>query len=169
MLVGNPQHISVSKPSVKWLWHRWSLFLMGILFGAAAMIPFGFHRGKLIQPGPTSTPVPSSAQYSAISLTVSDLLVKGGDLGFANEGLLRAEVTQRTQYLKLAETLEPWEVFINPDPSLWRYSNMTDEPALVCRHPDGLGNFVVKFDETWEIIPERWLEAPWIGEAIRPE
>jgi hypothetical protein len=132
-------------------------------------------RGKVIQPLPPSTPFPTSDQFNAILLTVSDLELEGGDDGFASPDAFRAAVAERTREHSVAETLDPWEVFIHPDPSAWIVTKAaegepgSEDPAIVCRHPKGRGVFVMTFGQTWYITPERWVDATWLDEAMTPE
>jgi hypothetical protein len=148
---------------------RLLLGLLGLIGIAALIIAFLPARGKLSRPSPPNTAFPTSSQLSALLLTVSSLELEGGDDGFASPDAFRAAVAETTRELSVAKTLEPWEVFINPDRSAWLATNTSKAPAIVCRHLKGRGVFVMTFGHTWFITPEQWVEAPWLDQAIRPE
>lgn len=162
---------------MKGIWKtRLILIVLAVIVLVGLIVTLLPPAGKVIRPLPPSTPYPTSRQFEAILLTVSYLELEGGDEGFATAESLQAAIRERTRELSVAKTLEPWEMFINPDPSAWVVDKVesTDpgckEPAIVCRHPKGRGDFVMTFGQAWFIAPEGWyFEAPWLDEAIRPE
>ncbi len=142
--------------------------LVGVVVLAAIVIAL-LPAGRQSQPSPPTTPFPTSSQFNAILVTLSDLEIQGLKNGFDTLEVFRAAVAKVTSELSVADTLDPWKVYINPNHLTWTEAPTINEAAILCRHPNGRGVFVMTFGQSWFIAPEGDIDAPWMHQAIRPK